>query len=308
MGRGHRRLANEWPFPRYKKYEAHLRKSASEWFMKKEFRVHSKMPYCLDNWDAWPQNVILSEVAEYVKQCKTECEKNRKPFPLHKYIHHGLSSQALAFNLFGPLIVRKDYKPIINLLEDKKVKVAPEISNAFFEYEDPEILNENTIQPTSIDIVFSDSENRPLIFMESKLAEREFGACSVFKDGDCDGRNPLLNKNACYLHFIKRRYWELMDQYGFKKVLGSEAQCIFASHYQFFRELLFSLKHEGIFVLLSDQRSPVFHSTVGNEHRGLMPFLLGLVPTEYKDRVVSISIQEMVNAIKSSSLHKDWIG
>lgn len=61
------------------------------------------------------------------------------------------------------------------------------LKKAQFEYEDRTVFNEDTGLPTSIDLVLFDTENRPKIFIESKLVEAEFGGCSVFKKGDCWG-------------------------------------------------------------------------------------------------------------------------
>jgi hypothetical protein len=91
------------------------------------------------------------------------------------------------------------------------------------------------------------------------------------------------------------------------KLLRNEQQCIFVAHYQFFREILFSLEKGGAFVLLSDERSPVFHCSVNGEKRGLMPFLMEFVPDGLKNRVASISVQQLTNTIKESNRHSDWI-
>jgi hypothetical protein len=139
------------------------------------------------------------------------------------------------------------------------------------------------------------------------LAEREFGGCSVFANGDCSGRNPLSGKNTCYLNHIGRKYWDLAEKHGLAKLLRNEQQCIFVAHYQFFREILFSLEKGGAFVLLSDERSPVFHCSANGEKRGLMPFLMEFIPDELKNRVASISVQQLTNAIKESYKHADWI-
>lgn len=251
--------------------------------------------------------MILKEVVKYIQQCKTNCEANSSPFPLHKYLHHGLSSQAMAFNLIGPLITRNDYTPLVDVLQNKGISIASQVSKAEFEYEDRNIFNEDAGQPTSIDIVLSDSSGKPIVFIESKLVEQEFGGCSVFSNGDCEGRNPLGQKNDCYLHFIGRHYWDLMEEYGIAENLKNEKQCIFVAHYQFFREVLFSLKKGGIFVLLSDERSPVFHCDANGKRKGIMPFLIEFIPLTYRTRIVSISIQELVEQLKTKENHRDWI-
>lgn len=302
-----RQLAQNWPFPRHKTFEKILRKAASEWFKEKGYETHPRMPYCLANWDDWERNIILDEVADYIRKVKNDCEKKGKPFPLHKYIHHGLSSQAMAFNLIGPLITRKDYEPLVSVLQAKGIMRSNDIFTASFEYEDRDVFNEDSGQPTSIDIVLQNNNGRPSIFIESKLAEREFGGCSVFAGGDCNGQNPINNYNSCFLHFIGRTYWELMEKHGFTELLQIERQCIFVAYYQFFREVLFSIEKGGIFVLLSDERSPVFYCKANGIEKGIMPFLIKTVPRQQKDCITSISIQEMVEAIKRTTIHKDWI-
>ena len=239
-----RRLAQQWQFPRYKVFERHVRTAASNWFKEKGYTVHSKMPYCLSSLNDWKKNIILEEVADYVEKFKDNCERLGKPFPLHKYVHHGLSSQAMAFNLIGPLITRNDLDPLLRILNHGNV-FSVQATSASFEYEDRTVFNEDTGQPTSIDVVLNDGGYQPAVFIESKFVEKEFGGCSVFAGGDCSGRNPLTDKNQCFLHFIDRKYWELMEKNGFDVVLRDEKQCIFVAHYQFFREVLFSIEKGG---------------------------------------------------------------
>ena len=302
-----RKLAQEWPFPRHKTFERLLRQAASAWFEEKQFPTHPKMPYCLRNLSDWKKNIILDEVSTYIEKVKNNSEQEGKPFPLHKYLHHGLSSQAMVFNLIGPLITSNDYEPLIRLLQKKNIRNVKRIASAIFEYEDRSVFNEDTGQPTSIDVVLKDETETPIIFIESKLVEKEFGGCSVFAGGDCNGENPVTNKQQCYLHFIGRRYWDLMDKYKFTDKLRQEKQCIFIAHYQFFREVLLSLEKDGVFILLSDDRSPVFHCNVDGMNKGLMPFLLTFVPEELKGRIASISVQELVNSIKESGNHSHWV-
>ena len=144
-----RRKAKDWIYPRHKEFESELRVSSSNWFKKNGFTVQSKMPYCLDVLDNWRKNIVLPEVADYIENFKSESEKDGKPFPLHKYAHHGLSSQAMVFNLVGPLITRNDLTTLIDLLKTKGVK--GDFNKAEFEYEDRTVFNEDTGQPTSID-------------------------------------------------------------------------------------------------------------------------------------------------------------
>jgi hypothetical protein len=301
-------LAKTWPFPRYAAYEKELRKIATEWFDAKDLPRDSNYSFILDKRERWPLNMVLPEVAEYIQRCKAECETAGKSFPLHKYLHHGLSSQAMAFNLVGPLIVRNDYQPLIDALGTVGVECEEGLHDAVFEFENRQVFNEDSGQPTSIDIVLRDNDSQPFVFIESKLMEREFGGCSVLAAGDCSGENPLGDKSRCYLHHIGRKYWTLAEKYGISELTSDEGLCILATYYQFFRELLFALEYGGIFVLLHDERSPVFHCEANGVNQGLMPMLLKYVPEEYHSRVGSISIQRLSEHIAESEKHQDWIG
>jgi hypothetical protein len=265
------------------------------------------MPFCLAQWDDWKSNIILPEVSAYISARSADAQQREIPFPLHKYLHHGMSSQAMAFNLIGPLITRNDYVPLAAVLKAKQVPGADDVAEAVFEYEDREVFNEDTGQPTSIDIVLKSASGRPSIFIESKFDEQEFGGCSVFSDGDCSGMNPIGNEDSCFLHFIGRKYWPLMAKYGMSDKVRHDNQCLFIAHYQFFREVILAIEKGGTFVLLSDERSPVFNCRSGNQEKGLMPFLTGLLPDAIRGRVVSISTQELVAAIQQQPRHHDWI-
>ena len=302
-----KQLARTWPFKRYKEFERELRGAAAEWFYKKGFDTHKRMSYCLKSHDIWPQNIICTDVAEYIRQ-ENERNLGKNSFPLHKYLHHGLSSQAMVFNLVGPLIVRKDFAPLRVAIERTGMAWPTGKVTAGFEYDDRTIFNEDSGQPTSIDLVISGEAKN--IFIEAKLAEREFGGCSVFSGGDCDGRNPIVyGVGGCYLHHIGRKYWERMNEFGFgKTVFASGPICPFVNYYQFFREVLFSLKKCGSFILLHDERNPAFLkvSENGNES-GLWPFLIKSIPAEHVAAIARITIQQLVNAIDESGRHHDWI-
>ncbi|HZJ02723.1 MAG TPA: hypothetical protein VFE20_03420 [Thermoleophilia bacterium] len=304
-----RRRAQEWPYPRHRRFEETLRKAAAAWFAERGYRCHSKYEYCLADLEKdWPKNIILPEVADYLAAERARCQAEGDCFPLHKYAHHGLSSQAMVFNLIGPLIVRNDYEPLRMALEAAGVEWPATVSRAEFEYEDRRVFNEDSGQPTSMDLVVHDGEGAPRIFIEAKLVEKEFGGCSVFWNGDCDGRNPAKDKDLCYLHFIGRRYWELLDKYGFLEgPVGSDSARLLSSYYQFFRELLFALELGGSFVLLSDERSPTFFTHGPKGDRGLIPFLLGLVPEHLRHHVAAVSVQDVVKTAARTGRHDDWV-
>lgn len=301
-----RQKAQQWLFPRHKQYSKEIRDAAVSWFKEKHFITHPHMPFCLAERSDWKKNIILEEVAEYVEKQSKDAQ-TKKPFPLHKWVHHGTSSQAMAFNLVGPLIVRGQYEPLSKVLKSKNIPGGDGITGACFEYEDRDVFKEDTGQPTSVDIVLKNANGDPCIFIESKFEEQGFGGCSVFSNGDCSGKNPVGSKDDCFLHFIGREYWNLMEHHGIIESVRNDRQCIFIAHYQFFREVIFAIEKGGTFVLLSDERSPVFQYRSGDAVIGLMPFLSGLLPDNLKEKVVTISIQELVAAIEKCKMHHDWI-
>ena len=157
------------------------------------------MPYLLARWEDWPNNIILPEVAAYIAK-ERERRSTIKGLPLHKYIHHGLSSQAMLFNLVGPLILPQDMTPLEIAFKRNNIPWPEGQLNASLEYENRSVFKEDVGQPTSIDLIVQDESSKPGVFIEAKLVEREFGGCSVFRAGDCDGRNPARDFALCYLH------------------------------------------------------------------------------------------------------------
>jgi POLQ-like helicase len=305
-----RRLAGTWPYERRKKFEDELREAAANWFRSKGFKTHPKMDYCLADRDKqWKENIILPEVAEYINGLKVE-NRGTKPFPLHKYLHHGLSSQAMAFNLLGPLKERDDFEPL-KIALGKQGFEWPTNSFAEFEYEDRAIFNEDTGQPTSIDFAVIPQDGQGSIFIEVKLSESEFGGCSVFANGDCDGRNPFIyGLEECYLHHLGRKYWDVMKEHGLAFVdFNKGSICPFTCYYQFYREVLFALVQGGSYILLHDERNPAFYQKPENHiERGLYPFMLQSLPKGARKRVGRITLQQVAQAIEESGRHGDWIG
>jgi hypothetical protein len=303
-----RAMAKSWPYTRYKSFEESLRVSAASWFRAKGCPTHPRMNYCLLSHDLWSQNIICKDVADYIKQEKHR-NLGKDSFPLHKYLHHGLSSQAMIFNLLGPLMVRGD----VNILKNSFQKVGIDWPDGeiktFFEHDDRLVFNEDSGQPTSIDAVVSGEKKS--IFIEAKLVEKEFGGCSVFAGGDCEGRNPYPdNLDSCYLHHIGRKYWTRLDELGLSKSsIFRESICPFANYYQFFREVMFAFAKNGTFLLLYDERNPAFLRLHNNSQLqgGLWPFLEESIPKELRHLIGKISIQTIVEAIDGSGRHSDWI-
>jgi len=296
----------KWSYPRHSDFESMLQDAATAWFKDKGLPVSDRRPYILAEWEDWPSNIILPEVARYIQDERDHRRRRRERFPLHGFIHHGLSSQAMMFNLLGPLVLRHDFTPLVRVLADCGVAWPEGAITATFEYDDRKVFHEDTGQPTSIDLVIS-GDGIPRLFLEGKLVERRFGGCSVQERGDCDGLNPAHALSLCYLHYLGRTYWELLDEHGF--LSGSmlhDKTCFLATHYQFFREALFAVQLGGSFILITDERNPAFRAVAPGGERGLVPLLLSLVPSPLRDSLAHITIQQLASAIKASAAH-DWI-
>jgi POLQ-like helicase len=298
-----------WPYKRLKPFENQLRVTAAKWFSQKGFMVLAKMPYCLRSKDRWRDNIICEDVVGHIED-EIKRKKGDEPFPFHKYIHHGLSSQAMLFNLIGPLVVKKDFEPLAKVFGEAGLRWPQGGVEAEFEYENRKVFDENVGQPTSIDLKISGNDTS--LFVEAKLAERGFGGCSIFSGGDCEGINPGKHGlETCYLHSIGRTYWEKLEMYEFINGAFKDTPiCPLANYYQFFREVLFAISEGGTFVLLHDERNPAFinRADSGEADRGLWPFLMQFVPEQQRRRLARISIQQVVSAIEESGRHDDWIG
>lgn len=310
VSKNSRQLAGEWPYPRQNQFIKEIRKAAIAWFKSKGISTNTSMPYCIASNDDWRKNIILDEVVSFLEE-EQKKRLGNDSFALHKYLHHGLSSQAMLFNLVGPMIARNDFTPLRDALRAEGIPWSKDNIEATLEYTERDIFNEDAGQPTSIDLAIFNKDDDPPLFIESKLVETEFGGCSVFGDGDCEGMNPVNDLSICYLHHIGRLYWQRMEEYGFfGSILNQEKICVFGNYYQFFREVLFALQKNGHFVLLYDERNPVFIKTAldGKQTRGLWPFLLEFVPLQQREKLHIITIQKIVQSIQRSVQHKDWIG
>jgi hypothetical protein len=303
-----RELTKTWPYLKYKPFRKTVSSAASIWFQSKGFKTNARKSYSLVSRDQWRENIILPEVVRMIEAEKDKAEKDGEAYALHEYLHNGLSSQSMLFNLIGPLKTRLDFEPLKLAFSEIGLPWPTGQVTCIFEETNREIFNEQFGQPTSIDFVLRGSDDCPPLFIESKFVEQEFGGCSVFKEGDCDGRNPISNPSEiCYLSHIDRKYWDLMVNYGFiPDHIVPSPLCLLSIHYQFFREVIYALEQKGYFILLYDERNPTFYSGKATG-RGLMPFLLSLTPTQLHEKIKSISIQQIVKTIEASSKHQDWI-
>lgn len=299
MSQSSRSLAQSWGYTTHRQFVGQVQESAASWFRCRGLGVSQKYPYILEQWNDWPHNIILPAVADYISTSFAEEHAAGRAFPLHKYLHHGLSSQAMLFNLVGPLIVQGNLDALRNALARKGCPWPGDGSCAAFEYEDRTVFNEDSGQPTSVDLVVKNAGKKPRIFIEAKFTEQEFGRCSVFGAGDCDGRNPAEDHDDCYLHHIGRRYWSVMQKHGIDNgPIGQGPMCMLANYYQFFREAVFAFEHEGVFALLCDERSPVFYSRGPRGQRGIMPFMISLLPEQLRQKVFCVTVQELVAEIE----------
>jgi|GEM_PF-245332 len=241
-----------------------------------------------------------------------------QPFALHGHAHNGLSSQAMLFNLVGRLVKDGDIDAMRAAFDAAGApwpqhRLPRERAVEAFEYEDRAVFNERQSQPTSIDLVIGEPAKPGALYVEAKFVEREFGACSQFRRGNCDGGNPLQDVSngldACPLHKLGRTYWRRLQAVGadWAGVFGGDV-CPMAHHYQFYRQVAFAHARDGHLVLLVDARNPRFlHRDEKGQPRGLWPMLRATVPASFRPRLHYVTIQSVVAAIRQTGRHGDWI-
>lgn len=281
-----------------RKWESDLKQRLAEYFTRQGYPLHSTKSYILRDRSYWHKNIISDNVVKYITKQEFGRSGTKEPFSLHKWIHHGLSSQAFLFNILGPLVAASKWSAFDEILERAGIFLSSKVVNAKFELQDREVFEEHRAQPTLIDLcVYTQSGEN--IFVECKFTEKGFGGCSVIADGDCDGRNPANDFSLCYLHQEGRSYWEQMKNCGLlSSEIRNSIQCPFATLYQFYRLVLFSLKNNGQFLLLYDKRNPSFVSDRGDKRRGLFVFGCELLPHEAVKRCHAISVQDLLPVLQ----------
>jgi hypothetical protein len=281
-------------FVLYSYYRKNVQKYATNYFLKRGLSVQDKYTYILKESKDWSSNIIMSTVADEILRQKLYAEANKVSFPLHKYLHHGLSSQAMLFNLFGEAQLKNDYTFFQNVFQFSDIVIDSRYKLKFEHY-DRVTFNERQQQPTSFDFAIVDETKRcKSIFIEAKYVETEFGGCSAIKGGECDGQNPVSNHQSCYLTSKGRNYWELMRKYGIDTYYYSSPICPFAIYYQFFREIMFALENNAYFVILIDKRNPAFERIFAGEFRGLIPTLTRSLPDSLKQILKVLYIQDVL--------------
>ncbi|MBI2836106.1 MAG: hypothetical protein HYX85_00230 [Chloroflexi bacterium] len=297
---------NAWPFPHGTKWEKDLQRKLAKYFEEKDYpSLSPSRRYVLRDHADWRKNILLSAVLNYVEEeIRSRSQKN--PFPLHKWIHHGLSSQVLLFNLLGPLVVGKQWNISDEILREAGIGFPANIVGAELETEDEHVFKEYRGQPTSIDLCLHTKTGED-VFIEFKFTEKNFGGCSVFANGDCDGKNPANDFSECYLHHIGCTYWDLMRRYGLlTEQMRSDSWCPFSTLYQAYRVILFSLEKRGHFLLLYDSRNPSFVAERINVRRGLFYRVYESLPENVKDRCHSLSTQSVVSILQKHP-ELDWV-
>ncbi len=291
----------------HRNFIAALRTAAAAWFAARGVPVDRRLDYCLQSRDLWSRNIICNDVVAYIRSEQLRRERSA-PLLLHKFIHHGLSSQAMLFNLIGPLITRNDLEPLRIVLAENGIPWPEGAVRAEFEFEDRTVFNEKARQPTSFDAAII-GDARP-VFIEAKLSEKAFGGCAAVPKY-CDGSNRAADDySRCYLYRKGRRYWDLMYKFGIMdETMAAETKCPFVANYQFYRELLFALVKGGSYVLLCDERNSIFAGTVPSDGfgNGLWGQLRDTLPAEYRDRLAMITVQQLVREIQATGRHDDWI-
>jgi hypothetical protein len=289
---------------RYNEFQKCLRESASNWFKKKGYAVKAEYPYILLNGKSWNDNIIIPEVAEQIKKEKAD---RKGPFPLHKWLHHGLSSQAMLFNLFGSLMNENLLGLLRKPFEKAGISWPKNSLTGEFEYQDRLVFNELQVQPTSLDFVLKNALNEPVILIEAKLSEKDFGLCTRLKNGQCSGLNPLgANlKEACHHSQIGREYWQVYEE---QEILGEHVKespsCPMALFYQFYREVGFAAKSGAQLVFLVDKRNPYFDNS---DSCSLLSQLIESLKPEARKIIKTITIQEITAGIESQSNDLKWL-
>ncbi len=280
-----------------------LEKSSAEWFAKREYWTRPEYPYILQDKTDWRKNIILSEVYEYVMGRK---QARNHLFPLHDWLHHGLSSQAMLFNLLGPLVVKNSLVVLAEPFKEAGI-VFPRHIDGEFEYQDRLVFNELQTQPTSLDFVLKDETNEPKILIEAKLVEKSFGYCSRLQSAVCSGLNPAngILEKECELVNIGREYWKVLIE---NDVLTEETlkgpTCPLAVFYQFYREVGFAVKTNAQLVFLVDERNPFFSPITDSSLPNRL--IKSLKPT-IREKVKIVTIQRIFAEIAKFFQGESWV-
>jgi len=275
-----------------------LARNIAGYYKEKGYATSLRYPWVLARRADWHKNIIVPEVWRYIEQQRRERRRKKVSMALHRWLHHGFSSQAFLFNLLGPLIVNEQWHILDEIVREAGIKLVGQISGADFELEDREVFNEARGQPTSVDLCLY-TNNEEKVFTEFKFTEKTFGWCSIFNSGNCDGKNPANDFDLCYLHRTDKKYWLLMEKHGLlTEQLKMSLQCPFATLYQLYRIILFALEKNGHFLLLYDERNPCFLTEYDNNTRGLFNVVYEALPAAVREKCHALSVQSLLPILK----------
>lgn len=292
-----------WPYSRRSGWIGAQRRTVTAYFKKRNIPVNSS-GYILADRTAWEGNLVDAALKLWLLELQRERQAKGNAFPIHKWIHHGLSSQALLVNLLGPVLRERRWDVMDEVLKQAKLPLAGRIMSVDLEHENRDVFDEHRGQPTSFDLA-CDTDANERVFIEFKFTEAEFGGCSIFQKGDCDGANAATDHSSCYLHHIGRGYWDAMDRHGLTATVRSDATCPFAYLYQAYRELLFALERGGNYLLIYDARNSAFVSPGPVGARGLWPRWRASLPAHIQALTFSITIQQVADILEQ--LGCGWI-
>ena len=153
-----------------------MRETAANYFVEMGYGVEHKYPFILADWADRPNNIIVREVVDHVDELRRRREAAGEMFALNNYIHHGLSSQGMLFIFIGHLIVRRDLDLLKTIFGRLSVEWPKGQLEAILEFEDRDVFNENSGQPTSIDLDTTDEADNPFVFAEFKFTQEVVAA------------------------------------------------------------------------------------------------------------------------------------
>jgi hypothetical protein len=296
----------------FKAFEAELQAAAATWFKKHGHPVRKDMDSCISESNLWHHNIILPEVARLIRI--TASTWNRRvpgvPSRFEGTLHHGLSNHAMAFNLLGPLVARKDLAPIKAAYEAVGGRGQWNELYAYFEAHDRKVFNELEGAPTCLD--FAIMGNGIGLFMDVMFTQSGFGGCPHIQDGSCDGKNPCSfgKISECALTRSGNTLWTRMEEWEMSQAIQIDGDtCPFVNYYAFFQSLMYSLVKDGVYILIYDERNPLFiqRDAKGNLIGGLCQKLSESLPRHIWSQVGAFTVQDLVRAIEKSERHGDWI-
>jgi hypothetical protein len=68
-------------------------------------------------------------------------------------------------------------------------------------------------------------------------------------------------------------------------------------------KLLFALRKDGTFILLRDERNPVFSRPGASGPVGLLPSLIELIPESVRHRIATITVQDVLRELDG----QEWV-